>query len=174
MNKDEDISLKKEITMKKFFKNATLSIALSFALITVMLSPVNAAVPARTVEPVSVSKEASNDAQAVVRDSNPTIVCTFSEKNFYTDTPLEPRPFQSDVNLITLYGRCANGATDTVILHVVDRSHDGLYDTDISFEANGSYTYVPWTLPDGRYWLYFTSVDGTILKEEVVVLFTHS
>lgn len=174
MNKDEDISLKKEITMKKFFKNATLSIALSFALITVMLSPVNAAVPARTVEPVSVDKEAPNDAQAVVRDSTPIIVCTFSEKNFYTDTPLEPRSFQSDVNLITLYGRCANGATDTVILHVVDRSHSGLYDTDVQFKADGNPTSVAWTLPAGRYWIYFTSVDGTVLKEEVLAYFTHS
>ncbi len=173
---------KKNILQKMAVLTMLLALFLSVA-----VSPVKAATPT-VLAPTSVSQETANwftNALAQTPDergffeplqtrvTGPTIVGIFKEKNFYSNTPMEAFALQLPADTITVHGVCENGAKDTVICHIRQRGGSGLYDVDIPFTADDSVGTVPWNLPEGKYWIYFTSTDATVCKSVEVFFGQH-
>lgn len=95
----------------------------------------------------------------------------FKDWNFYGKSATEPKALQADCEAISLWATCEGDEVDTVTAFIVDRTYGGIYNTTISFPADGNVITYPYTFPEGRYYVYFTGSDN-IKKTEATMVFS--
>ena len=85
-------------------------------------------------------------------------VSLYQNWRFYNESRLQPVALQMDCDTITVYATCEdeNVVDEDMIFHIVDITHEGLFDTAIPFTADGSYTTCAIALPEGLYNVWFT------------------
>ena len=95
----------------------------------------------------------------------------FQDWNFFGKSATEPKALPEDCNSVSVYATCEGDVADTVTCYIVDRTYGGIYNTTLTFTADGSVTTYPYTFPAGRYYVYFVGSDD-ILKTEATVVFS--
>lgn len=122
-------------------------------------------------EPVAVSAETPEIFDRSVK-SEVVPLWEYWDRNFTDESIPEIYYFKEDVNAITFWAECENGAVDdTIILHIFDITHQGLYDSDIMFTADGKPYTATWFLPKNSEYKFWIMGDPNITKTVSCVTF---
>lgn len=110
------------------------------------------------------------EAYADISDS--VNIAAYRDWHFTGRSAPEPLVLQKSCDTISFTATCTEeGSTDQLVCHIVDVTNENLHDVDLPFVANGTVKTIAWSLPAGRYKIYFTG-DAAIEKYEAIAVFS--
>lgn len=99
-------------------------------------------------------------------------IAAYRDWHFGGRSAPEPLVLRKSCDTISLTATCTDpNMKDTLVFHIMDITHDGLYDTDLVFTADSSVTTIARRLPEGQYKVFFTG-DTAIEKYEAIAVFS--